>query len=313
MLSETNIICKICNETFVSRKELHSHLKKHKIYLKEYYEKYFPKKCPLCGLNIPYKNYEEYFSSFFYSDYHMEQYFEKYWNTEEAKSLALKVLKQRIKNKKLEKAPTSLEVKSLKLPSIETYIKIFGSYGKACQLINIPMLFSKRIPEEINNDFSQSKILIDTREQKPLSFKNQDICKLDIGDYTLPNEKFTHTFIDRKSESDFKGTLSSGYERFRRELERCRTLGCFLFVLVESNFDDIEKNNHFGKHTSNLNYIFHNMRTLQHEFSDCCQFVFSGGRKNSKVLIPKILELGEKLWNVDLQYFIDNKFIHELD
>lgn len=308
-----NIKCEICGDFFTSQKSLHSHIKGHKIFLKDYYEKYFPRKCPFCGLNIPYKNYEEYFSSFFYSDFHMEQYFEKYWDSEEAKNLALEMLKRRIKIKKLTFAPTSLEIKSLKLPKLETYIKMFGSYGKVCKLINIPMLLSKKMTEEINNDYSSEKILIDTREQKPLSFKNEEVCKLDIGDYTLPRENFTNTFIDRKSESDFKGTLSSGYNRFRKELERCRTLGCFLYILVETKFDVLEQNNHFGKHTSNLNYIFHNMRTLQHEFSDCCQFVFSGGRKNSRTLIPKILKLGDKLWNVDLQYFIDNNFIHELD
>jgi hypothetical protein len=60
---------------------------------------------------------------------------------------------------------------------------------------------------------------------------------------------------------------------------------------------------------SNMKYIYHNMRVLAHEFAGSCQFIFTGSREESERLIPKILTLGRKLWNVDLQYYIDNKKI----
>ena len=47
------------------------------------------------------------------------------------------------------------------------------------------------------------------------------------------------------------------------------------------------------------------MRLLQHEFSGNCQFIFTGSREKSEALIPKLLYHGKKLWNVDLQYYID--------
>lgn len=312
-LFKEKIECAICKESFENRKSLHRHLRVHNIYQKDYYEEYFPKRCPYCGLLIPFKGYEEYQETFFYSKFHAKKYFSRHWNSEEAKKLALEMLKKRIESKGLRHAPTCLEMKTLSLPSVEDYVKMFGSYFKACKLINVPLLFSKPLVSEVNKDFSEEVILIDTREQKPLKFKNGVECKLDIGDYTLPRDRFTNTFIDRKSEGDFKGTMCGGYERFKRELERCRTLGCFLYILVECAYENMEANNHYGKHSSNLNYVFHNMRTLQHEYSDCCQFIFSGGRRNSAVLIPKLLSLGDKLWGVDLQYFVDRKLIHELD
>ena len=47
------------------------------------------------------------------------------------------------------------------------------------------------------------------------------------------------------------------------------------------------------------------MRVLAHEFAGTCQFLFTGSRENSELIIPKLLVLGDKLWDVDLQYYID--------
>jgi hypothetical protein len=45
------------------------------------------------------------------------------------------------------------------------------------------------------------------------------------------------------------------------------------------------------------------MRELQRQYSDCCQFVFSGSREKSQELTPKLLVMGKKLWKTDMQYF----------
>jgi hypothetical protein len=44
---------------------------------------------------------------------------------------------------------------------------------------------------------------------------------------------------------------------------------------------------------------------MTHEYKGTCQFVFSGGREESKKIIPKLLVQGRKNWDTDLQYFID--------
>lgn len=47
------------------------------------------------------------------------------------------------------------------------------------------------------------------------------------------------------------------------------------------------------------------MRLLQHEFAGYCQFIFSGNRTSSEILIPKLTAVGNILWDVDVQYFLD--------
>jgi len=140
-----------------------------------------------------------------------------------------------------------------------------------------------------------------------LFFQSQLVRKLDVGDYAI-QDYFDYTFVDRKSEGDFKSTLSKdNFLRFKRELDRCRAMDCYLFVVIESDLKKLDDSNKKSAHKANMKYIYHNMRVLQHEYRDCCQFVFSGNRKNSEDLIPRILFHGKKIWNVDLQYFINEK------
>ena len=52
------------------------------------------------------------------------------------------------------------------------------------------------------------------------------------------------------------------------------------------------------------------MISLIQEFSEDCQFLFVGNRKNAELIIPKILLAGNELWKCDLQYYIDR---HDFD
>ena len=134
-------------------------------------------------------------------------------------------------------------------------------------------------------------------------FKNSESLKLDVGDYAVGGDLYDYTFVDRKSYQDFCATITNGYARFAKELERCRSMGCMLFVVIETAFDKMWATNRAGYKKFNLDYVYHRMREIQAEYSDCCQFVFSGSRRNSEEIIPKILGLGKKLWTVDVQYF----------
>lgn len=168
------------------------------------------------------------------------------------------------------------------------------------------------LPKNITKDFfkenktiDQLKILVDTREQQPLSFTKTMDMKLDFGDYTIGAPHYSYTYVDRKSESDFKSTLSSGLNRFKREIERAKEFSSFIFVVVESSIEKIIQNNNYAPHEANLSYVWHNTRVLSHDYRDHCQFIFSGSRKMSQKLIPKLLFHGSKLWQTDMQYFID--------
>tara|TARA_B100002019_G_scaffold293527_1_gene321976 strand:+ start:6601 stop:7530 length:930 start_codon:yes stop_codon:yes gene_type:complete len=297
--------CKVCGEEFSSEKGLHLHLKKHKMDLATYYTNYFPRKNLLTGEPLPFKNKSDYFSKDFSTRRQLLKWC-KQADEVDARNYALKKLKERIKDKKLKRGPNHLELKIAGLPDLEIYKKLFGSYSKACKQAGVKPLFFKKLNKSLfKQSYKDLKIFVDTREQQPLNFKNSSELKLDFGDYTAAGEDYSYTYVDRKAEQDFKGTMSGGFERFKRELERAREFKSFLFVVVESDLNKIYKNNKFGPHRSNLNFIYHNMRVLTHEFNDCCQFVFTGSRENSEKIIPKILKMGKSIWGVDLQYYID--------
>ena len=115
-----------------------------------------------------------------------------------------------------------------------------------------------------------------------------------MGDYAVMGEDFDYTFVDRKSYQDFCSTVTTGYSRFVKEIERCKSLDSFLFVVVDTAFEDMHSENSRSAHKYKLDYVFFQMREIQAKYSDCCQFVFSGSREHSVEIIPKILILGKK-------------------
>jgi hypothetical protein len=301
--------CQICDLEFNSEKGLHLHVSRaHKTTQKDYYHKFFPRKNLLTGRLVPFKNKKDYFSR----DFANRPELIKWCDNEDSakvKPYILSLLKKRIDDKSLEYAPNHLEMMLHEMPTVNSYVKIFGSYANACKLLDIEPLFTRGISENIfdnGENFDSMEILADTREQKPLSFPNQESLKLDFGDYTVGGEFYSNTYIDRKSEGDFKTTLSQfNLDRFDRELERAREFDSYLYIVVESSIPKIKLNNNFKSHKYNLHYIFHNMRVMQHKFRGNCQFLFTGGRAESEKIIPILLAYGNKLWDVDLQYYID--------
>lgn len=301
------IKCAVCNEEFTNDKSLHAHLKKHELYQAEYYCKYYPRYSLFYKKQIPYKNKKEYFKTEFL-DVQEFLLWEKNEKQEIVKQKILEMLQARIKEKEYQYAPFLNELISLNLPSINIYKKYFGSYNSACQAIGLEPLFNKNIPKDFNNvDLSDIEVIVDTREQDPLEFKNIKIEKLFVGDYLLNKKEYSYTFVDRKAESDFLGTMTSGLSRFEREIEKAVGLDGYLFVVIESNISKIKYNHKKFHRKTSLEYVFHNMRYLSHKYARRIQFIFTGDRDKSLDIIPKLLYHGGKLWQVDLQYFLDNE------
>ena len=78
------------------------------------------------------------------------------------------------------------------------------------------------------------KIIIDTREQTPWAFP-LDLAEtargtLSEGDYALEGDD--GFAIERKSLSDFLGTISTGWNRFKRELNRMDNKGFPAKVII---------------------------------------------------------------------------------
>ena len=294
--------CKECGKSFEAQKGLNMHLKAHDMYVGDYYVKHYPRFDKLTNKPIEFKNVKQYFASDFNRPQNMNRWFEKA-PKDEAKKYILEKFKKRIKKKSLSRAPSSIFLKTGGWPTLDVIKKLFGSYSALCEQIDISIAYNKNICKEFFEDYSDQEVWIDTREQKPLEFKNCVSNKLDFGDYTLPPKNYTYTHVERKSFSDFASTVTVGYDRFLREIERCKSLGCYMFIVIETDYNSIYKTNNSVYKKFNMNYVFSRMRAIEAEYSDHCQFVFSGSRKDSQVLIPKILCCGKKLWKVDLQYF----------
>ena len=86
------------------------------------------------------------------------------------------------------------------------------------------------------------EITIDSREQTPWHFDATLVHAVRgtvrTGDYCVTGD--AGFAIERKSLNDFIGTVSSGWDRFQRELYRARNAGFSSFpIIVEARFSDI--------------------------------------------------------------------------
>jgi hypothetical protein len=299
--------CKVCGAEFETEKSLHAHLKAHKMYVADYYVKYYPRYNKLNGNPLPFKKKEEYFQNDFINRSQLIKWCETAPESE-VKDYIIELGKRRIKRKKYAKAPFYLELLKRQLPDLDLYKKHFGTYTKACEAMGAKPIFYKGMPKEFNEDVD-AEVLIDTREQQPLEFPKSKILKLDFGDYTLGGNNFSNTFVDRKSAGDFLSTFGGQVDRFKREMQRCVELDSYMYIVIEKPLATIEKEAIFtkGKRSAKLGWVLSNLISVQHEFAGHCQFVFTDNRNHSEKIIPKLLSLGDKLWNVDIQYFLDKE------
>lgn len=85
------------------------------------------------------------------------------------------------------------------------------------------------------------EITIDTREQTPWSFDPTLVRSsrgtVPTGDYCVAGDR--GFAVERKSLNDFLGTISTGWDRFQREIFRAREAGFHLPVIVEARFSDV--------------------------------------------------------------------------
>jgi len=156
--------CKICSRPFEGEKQLHAHLKSHRITLGNYYQQYYPRQDLLTGEFIEFKNKEQYFES----DFNNKINFKKWAKNSDPKIVGEYCKKLLIKRKEKKKSiyPFSqVELKSAGLPSINFLESVIGDYYKFCgengfeqKFFNINNLHTEN---NLSNNFS---ICIDTRE-----------------------------------------------------------------------------------------------------------------------------------------------------
>ena len=88
-------------------------------------------------------------------------------------------------------------------------------------------------------------IIVDTREQTPLQFLNLPciVAGLTTGDYTVRGLE-DDLCIERKSLPDLYGSLTSGRERFMRELHRMRSYNFARLLIIGSEHEISQGSRH---------------------------------------------------------------------
>ena len=95
-------------------------------------------------------------------------------------------------------------------------------------------------------------IIRDSREGKPFTFQGERYEGVQIqggtlttGDYSIAGLEHRAS-VERKSLADLIGSITSGRDRFERELTRARGLAAFM-VVIESPFSELVAGNYRSK------------------------------------------------------------------
>lgn len=137
------------------------------------------------------------------------------------------------------------------------------------------------------------KIVIDTREQKPLWTKSTKLTKIEratlsTGDYSIKGyeDKFA---IERKSLSDLFSTLGKGHKRFKKEITRGLDMDYFAIV-IDGSYDHVLKKDFDGSYFSKMkgHVITSILFTIHIKYK--VPIFFSTGRAQSKRIIRELMK-----------------------
>lgn len=295
-------ICKICGEKVLESSHFY---KSHKIPEKRYYETHFPKKDLLSGEPIIFKALERYILADFVDKKNFNEYLKQ------NKERAAAYIEGWINNRKIIKSlvffPSQFELKTLDFPTISYLKKNINNniIDVLCKNTGLRQRYSYKV-NIFFEDFSDVNILCDTRESKPLKLNSAQtvIKKLNFGDYALENKE--NIAMERKSLADCLGTLSGGFERFCREMDRVVKNDGYLVVLVEDSFAHFKGFNYLSYIHSKATpeFIMSRIRELYLKYPKNIQFLCSGSRDESARLIYRVLSVKD-IESVDLQYSLD--------
>lgn len=283
----------------------------HKMKQEDYYNQFFPRKDLFTNQFIEFKSPEYYMSNLFNGRATMNSYLRDK-NVDEIKDIVVKLLRMRIETKGIRQAPGELESKTITFPAISALLKRGINYHALCRFAGAECRYDYKSKIGIHPSH-QFDLIIDSREQKPLNFKSDNvktkIQKLEYGDYEDVNSIHPLT-VERKSLNDYIGTLSRDYERFSRECARAREDGFGLVVLVES---DLAKATSFNYSRGNFSkcdpkFVFSKMRDILREYPNV-QFLFVDGREEAARVMLNLFGALETPMMFDLQYLYNTEQI----
>lgn len=286
------------------RKEFLAYLRANKMTKEKFIIETFHKTDLYTHEPLLYKNEDQYLINDFNNRENLIDYL---FASVNPKEYLLSFFKRRAERKGLVYAPSDVELKSYIAPSIRAIEKCEIDYKELMIEIGLKVRFDYSV-KKLNQKNDEELIIIqDTREQKELKFKvKSEISKLDFGDYSCLGNYFSSVYIERKSLSDFIGSIGKDFERFKKEVARAGNLNSFLIVVIES---DLRKSLKFNELSyihakASPEYVFHNMREIM-EKNAHVQFLFVRDRHESSRVIEKIFRVGEKIKNCDLQFLYE--------
>lgn len=303
--------CKICNLEFETDKSFHGHLKSHKLRMVEYYQVHEPKHDLLTGELINFKNKDYYFSNDFNNKNSMKKWLSQQ-TADGQKEYLKRFLSQRKQKHNLIYAPTEVELRSITSPPVPYYHKLFLDYYNICNSLGYKIKYTypkEELKYKIKDGFS---IYIDTREQMPLVIDYPTEVKgLKFGDYAI-NDPENKCYIERKSISDFIGTMSGGYERFCREIERSVAAEANLIVLIERPLQECLSFQYLNYVSKKIKvtpeFVFFNVRELIQKYTNV-QFLFVDGREECVRVMKRVFFSGGEYKKYDLQLMYDLKLL----
>lgn len=138
------------------------------------------------------------------------------------------------------------------------------------------------------------RILIDTREQRPLEFSITGAltetarATLPVGDYVAEYTDGSRPpiYFERKSLPDLYGTMTHGYERFRKELKRARAGGVKLVLAIEAHFLDVAAGYEYSQFSGES--MVRKLMTLWLKYD--LMPLFCGGREEMATMIREFYE-----------------------
>ena len=307
-MTSGDIECKVDGSWHPSLEALHKHLRKIKMTQEVYYTQYRPQRDLCTAELIPFKAPAARYLKIEFA--HKDNL--KWWlakKPEEGKKWSINWLAKRKAEKALVYPPLQVELRSLMCPSILYYDHI-GGYAEICHQLGYTIRFSNEVPAARPLD---CPVIVDTREQRELTLKVPTIeATVKCGDYALPPERDQGVYIERKSLSDFVGTLSdretrygdSNLLRFTRELQRVQELGAYMILLVEIDLKralDFQQEPTMKHGKVGPEHIFKNLRDLFFQFP-CFQALFVASRDEAAAAVPTLLSMGEAVRTFDLQW-----------
>jgi len=91
------------------------------------------------------------------------------------------------------------------------------------------------------------KLYVDSREQKELTFRKGAFDQIVVGglpfaDYWARVDGHAIPIVfERKGLGDLFGTMTTGYNRFKNEMEKARDAQCHMILMIEGSMTDVAR------------------------------------------------------------------------